>query len=90
LDAQQIVWLEKLVQTSKILFASSHCLREASAVEFVYQLKTGSYFGPKFRLGVSDPRAQATLDLRPLNDAEGVGPCREATSSVIGNQLLQR
>ena len=73
-------------------YCSRRCNASAtrSAVDFVHQLKTGSYFGPKFRLGVSDPRAQATLDLRPLNDAEGVGPCREATSSVISNQLLQR
>ena len=32
-DAQQIVRSEKLVQTSKILFASLQCLRDASPVE---------------------------------------------------------
>ena len=46
----------------------------------VYQLKTGSYFGPKFRPGVSDPRAQATLDLRPLDHAER---CRPMSRSYV-------
>ena len=78
------------MQTLKILFASLQCLRDASPIEFVYQLKTRSYLRTKFRLGVSDPRAKATLDLRPLDHAEGVDPCREAMSSVISNQLLQR
>ena len=48
------------------------------------------YFGAKFRLRVSDPRSQRILDLRPLDHAKGLGPWREAVSSVIRNQFLER
>src|SRR5262249_36229584 len=88
-DTQQIVRSEKLVQTPKILFALLYRLWDASAVKLLHQLKTGCYFGTKLRLVVSDPRAQTTLNFRPLDHAKDVGPCREATSSVISNQLSQ-
>src|SRR5215471_4088554 len=89
-DTQQIVRSEKLVQPPKILFALLYRLRDASAIKLLRQLKTGSYFGTKLRLRVSDPCAQATLDFYPLDHAKRVGPCGEAMSSGSGNQLLQR
>src|SRR5215831_11003527 len=69
-NAEQIIRSKKLVQPSKIFFPPLQCLRDASAIELVCQFETGSYVGTKFRLGVSDPRTEATLDLRPLNHAE--------------------
>src|SRR5215470_19168072 len=89
-DTQQIARSEKLVQTPKILFALLYRPRDASAIKLLHQLKTGSYLGTKLRLGLSDPRAKATLDLCPLDHAKRVGPCGEAMSSGISNQLLQR
>src|SRR6476660_2152029 len=89
-DTQQIVRSEKLVQHPKILFALLYRLGDASAVKLLHQLKTGSYLGTKLRPGVSDPRAQATLDLCPLDHAKRVRPCSEAMSSGISNQFLQR
>src|ERR1700751_1648031 len=89
-NAQQILESEKVVQTSKILFAYLDCLSDASVVELIYQLKTGGDFGTKFRLRVSDPCAQATFDLRPLYHTEYFDPFREAVCSGISNQFPQR
>jgi hypothetical protein len=57
-------------------------------IELLHQLKTRSYLGAKLRPGVSDPRAKTTLDLRPLDHAKAVGPCREAMSSVVSEPTL--
>ena len=74
----------------EILFASLDCLRDASVIELVHQLKTRGYFGAKFWLRIIHPRSQRILDLRPLNRAEAVCPCRETVSLVMRTQLLQR
>jgi hypothetical protein len=78
------------MQTLKKLFASLQCLREATPIELLHQLETRSDLKTKLRLGVSDPRAETTLDLRPLDHAKAIDPGREARSSVITNQLFQR
>ena len=75
-------------QTSKIFFALSQCGRYASPIELARQFETSSYARTKFRLGIGDPCAQATVDLGPLNRAERLGPVREA--SVISSQVAQR
>jgi len=57
-------------------------------IELARQFETASYVGSKFRLGVGNPCAEATVDLRPLNHAEGLGPVREVF--VISSQVAQR
>jgi hypothetical protein len=57
-------------------------MRNAPAIESLYQLETPSDVGPKFRLGLGDLRTEATVDLRPLNDAECVSPVREIAAII--------
>src|SRR5262249_166505 len=88
--AQQIVRSEKVVQLSQILVAAFQRFGDAPVIELVHQFKTRSYVGAKFRLGVSRPHAQATLDLRPLDHAENLSPPLKTAPSFISGQVAQR
>src|SRR5262249_23935697 len=87
-DTQQVVRSQNFLQMLKILFALLQGLRDPAAIELVRQFETRSYVGAKFRLSLSDPRPEGTVDLRPLNHAERVGVVREAFA--IGSQVAQR
>jgi len=71
------------------LFALFQRPSDTAAIELVRQFETGSYVWAKFRLGVSDPRTEATLYLAPLNQAEGLGPCLQTAPSFISDQVTQ-